>query len=527
MYIPGKNLAVSAFAVLMLIMIIISCKKEPVSDLSKVSLIPAPVSVNFTGDNFKLGSKTDICFIGQSDELKQVAGYLAEKLKPATGYEFNVLQAENTSDQGHIYLTLSDSAANSSDEGYELKITRKSILLSAKTPEGLFHGVQTLRQLLPAKIELNQVQEGPWKIPSCMIADKPEYPYRGVMLDVSRHFFSVTDVKRYIDLISYYKMNAMHLHLSDDQGWRIEIKSWPELTEHGGSTQVGGGSGGFYTQEQYSEIVKYAQDRYVTIVPEIDMPGHTNAALASYAELNCDGRARDLYTGTKVGFSTLCAKKKVTYKFVDDVVRELAGLTPGPYFHIGGDESHATKHDDYVLFVEKVQEIVKSHGKKVIGWDEIATTRLTEGSVAQYWDRANNALLAVSQGAKVLFSPAQKAYIDMQYDSTTKLGLHWAAYIEVDDAYNWDPASMVQGIGKDKILGVETPLWSETVTNIDEIEYMAFPRLPGIAEIGWTPADKRDWNEYRERLGRHGERFTAMDIDYYPSKLVPWIEPGE
>jgi len=216
-------------------------------------------------------------------------------------------------------------------------------------------------------------------------------------------------------------------------------------------------------------------------------------------------------------------KKEVTYKFIDDVVREIVALTPGPYFHIGGDESHATKHDDYILFVEKVQNIVKSHGKTVIGWDEIATTKLIEGSVAQFWSKAANATLAVEQGAKVLFSPATRTYLDMQYDSTTKLGLHWAAYIEVDEAYKWDPATLVPGITKDQILGIEAPLWSETITNMDEIEYMVFPRLAGIAEIGWTPSEKRDWNEYKIRLGQHGERFKAMEIDYYPSKLVPWI----
>ena len=517
-----KNLSISALIVGIMILAMVSCKKGPGSGLSKSCIIPAPVSVSLTGDFFRFSPKTDIFVIGESVELKQVAGYLAEKLRPATGFPLAVKQVDNTVNPGHIYLALSGSSANPSNEGYELVISRKNVQLTAKTAEGLFRGVQTIRQLLPAKIELSEVQEGPWKIPAGTITDQPEYPYRGVMLDVSRHFFNVNDVKRYIDLISYYKMNAMHLHLSDDQGWRIEIKSWPELTIHGGSTQVGGGTGGFYTQEQYSEIVKYAKERWITIIPEIDMPGHTNAALASYAELNCDGKARNLYTGTNVGFSTLCAKKKVTYKFVDDVIRELAGLTPGPYFHIGGDESHATKHEDYVLFVEKVQDIVKSYGKTVIGWDEIATTKLAAGSVAQYWDRANNALLAVGQDAKVLFSPAKKAYLDMQYDSTTKYGLHWAAYIEVDDAYNWNPAVLVPGIGKDKILGVEAPLWSETVTNMDEIEYMVFPRLPGIAEIGWTPADKRDWNEYRERLAMHGERFAAMGIDFYPSKLVPW-----
>jgi hexosaminidase len=514
-------LSLSASIILIMVITISSCKKETASDLAK-GIIPAPLFVTSTGDYFKLGPNTDIYVIGESDELIHVAKYLAEKLNPSTGFEIEVKQGVNTSQQGQIYFILSDSASNSADEGYELIITRKRIQLSAKTATGLFHGLQTIRQLLPAKIEMTNLQKGPWKIPTGTIIDRPEYHYRGVMLDVSRHFFGVNDVKRYIDLISYYKMNALHLHLSDDQGWRIEIKSWPELAKHGGTTQVGGGEGGYYTQEQYSDIVKYAQERWVTIVPEIDMPGHTNAALASYAQLNCDGKARELYTGTNVGFSTLCAKKEVTYKFVDDVVRELSALTPGPYIHIGGDESHATKREDYITFVEKVQAIVKSHNKTVIGWDEIATTKLIEGSVAQYWDRANNALLAVGQGAKVLFSPATKAYLDMQYDSTTRLGLHWAAYIEVDDAYNWDPAVLVPGVGKDKILGVEAPLWSETVTNMDEIEYMVFPRLPGIAEIGWTPSSKRDWNEYRERLATHGERFKVMGIDYYPSKLVPW-----
>jgi hexosaminidase len=522
MFNPGKNFAISASIAFLILIPMDSCKKESPSDLTKENIIPAPVSITTTGEYFKLKPGTDIYIIGESEKLNQIGQYLAEKLKPATGFMIEVKQASSASKRHHIYLTLSANGTNPADESYELNITTKNIILSAKTPAGIFRGIQTIRQILPAKIELTTRQEGPWKIPTGTITDYPDYAYRGAMLDVARHFFQVEDVKRFIDLISYYKMNALHLHLSDDQGWRIEIKSWPNLAIHGGSTQVGGGTGGYYTQEQYSDIVKYAQKRYITIIPEIDMPGHTNAALASYAELNCNGKATELYTGTKVGFSTLCAKKEVTYKFVDDVVKEIAALTPGPYFHIGGDESHATKPDDYIIFVERVQDIVKAHGKIVIGWDEIATAKLNESSVAQYWDKAKNAKLAMEQGAKVLFSPAKKAYLDMQYDSTTKLGLHWAAYIEVDKAYMWDPATLVPGIGKENIIGVEAPLWSETITNMDEIEYLAFPRLPGIAEIGWTPVEKRDWNEYRERLGRHGERFKAMEIDYYPSKLVSW-----
>ena len=513
------------FAALIMVLIIIiqaSCTKKNQSDLSAESIIPKPVSVTSTGDFFTLKSNTTIYVKGESSELFNIGHYLADRLAPATGFKLDVKTTFNEPGNGSILLTLSGVGGNSKEGSYELAITKKQIRLSARTHEGLFSGVQTLRQLFPAAIEMTTPQEGPWKIATGTITDYPEYSYRGAMLDVARHFFSVDDVRRFIDFLAYYKMNMLHLHLSDDQGWRIEIKSWPNLTVHGGSTQVGGGKGGFYTQEQYSAIVDYANECFITIVPEIDMPGHTNAALASYPELNCDGKARPLYTGTEVGFSTLCTDKEITYKFIDDVVRELAAITPGPYIHIGGDESHVTKVSDYIPFMEKVQDIVANHGKQSIGWDEIALSLLRSNTIAQHWSNVENANKAVRQSAKLLMSPASKAYIDMQYDKTTKLGLHWAGYIEVDVAYNWDPATLAPGIGKEHIIGIEAPLWTETITNIDEIEYMVFPRLPGIAEIGWTPAASRSWDEYKVRLGKHGERFEAMEIDYYRSPLVTW-----
>jgi hexosaminidase len=517
-----KDVSATATAVFVLMLVIQSaCAPKVPSDLTKESVIPMPVSVIGTGDYFTLKPNTVIYIQGDSPELLKIGEFLAQKLNPATGFSISVVTTAEEPKSG-IFLTLSGTGQNPGDESYNLTITKKLLKLSGNTPAGLFMGVQTVRQLLPARIELASKQEGPWQIATGTITDSPEYSYRGSMLDVARHFFGVADVKRYIDLISYYKMNVLHLSLTNDQGWRIEIKSWPNLATHGGSTEVGGGEGGYYTQEQYSDIVKYAQERYVTIIPEIDMPGHTNAALASYAELNCDGKARELYTGTEVGFSTFCTKKEITYKFIDDVVRELAALTPGQYLHIGGDESHSTKKEDYIPFMEKVQDIVIAHGKKVLGWDEISLSKMKPNSVAQYWANAENASRAVAQDAKILISPAAKTYLDMQYDSTTKLGLHWAAYIEVDSAYIWDPATLVPGIGKENIIGVEAPLWSETITNMDEIEYMVFPRLPGIAEIGWTSKSVRNWDEYKLRLGRHGERFTAMGIDYYPSKLVDW-----
>jgi hexosaminidase len=519
-----QNRTLAALIIFIMLAIQISCKTKNLSDLSKESIIPRPVSVTATGDNFVLKSGTTIFVDANSDEAKKTGQFLAGILNPSTGFAIEVKSTGEAPPSGNIYLTLSGADPKLGEEGYELTITKKSVKLAANNPAGLFWGIQTIRQILPAKTEMTTKQEGPFQMATGTITDYPDYSYRGGMLDVARHFFSVDDVKRYIDFLACYKMNVLHLHLSDDQGWRIEIKAWPNLTTHGGSLEVGGGAGGFYTQEQYTEIVNYAKDRYIVTVPEIDMPGHTNAALASYAELNCNGKATDLYTGIEVGFSTLCTNKEITYKFVDDVIRELAAITPGPYIHIGGDESHVTKKEDYIPFVNRVQDIVLAHGKQSLGWDEISLASLKPGSVAQYWANAENAGRTAQQGAKILMSPAAKTYIDMKYDSTTVLGQHWAGYVEVDTSYIWDPATLVPGIGKEKIIGVEAPLWTETITNMEELEYMVFPRLPGIAEIGWTPASLRSWDEYKIRLGRHGERFKAMNIDFYPSARVPWSD---
>lgn len=514
--------AITLFTGVITMLLLTSSTAKTVSDLTKASIIPKPVSVTATGGFFTLKAGTGIYIQGESAELKNIGEYLAARLRPATGFNFEVKSTTRAPKKGSIYLTMPASDTKLGEEGYELTITKKGIMLAANKPAGLFRGVQTIRQLLPAAIEIASKQEGVWKIATGTITDYPVYSYRGAMLDVSRHFFGVEDVKRFVDLLVAYKMNVLHLHLSDDQGWRIEIKSWPNLATHGGSTQVGGEKGGYYSQVQYSDIVQYAKDRYIMVVPEIDMPGHTNAALSSYAELNCDGKATELYTGTRVGFSTLCTTTDITYKFIDDVVRELAAITPGPYIHIGGDESHSTKREDYIPFINRVQEIVLANGKQVLGWDDIAISSLKPNVVAQHWSNVKNANMAVAQGAKILMSPGTKAYLDMQYDKNTRLGLHWAAYIEVDSAYGWDPATLVQGVGKENVIGIEAPLWTETIRTMDDIEYMVFPRLPGYAEIGWTQSSERSWDEYKVRLGKQGERFKAMDINYYPSTLVPW-----
>jgi hexosaminidase len=504
--------------IVVVVIIAFSCNRKPATDLSETAFIPLPASVTAEGGTFILDNSIAVFFHENEEGLKPIAEYMAGEINRIFTFMPRAVEVREMPGRKGIYLAppkLEDGLGN---EGYILTIGKKLITITANGPAGYFYGVQTLLQVLP----VDGRRTGSAEISTGTIRDFPAYEYRGAMLDVSRHFFEVDDVKRYIDFLAAYKMNALHLHLSDDQGWRIEIKSWPKLTEIGGSTQVGGGEGGFYTQEDYTEIVRYAGSKFITIVPEIDMPGHTNAALASYAELNCDGNATELYTGTDVGFSTLCTDKEITYQFVDDVVREISAITPGPFFHIGGDESHVTPHDEYVYFINRVQDIVVSHGKRVIGWDEIANAKLVDNAVVQFWADIKNTTMGVEQGAKVIMSPAKKAYLDMKYDTTTQLGLSWAGLIEVDTAYIWNPETYVQGVTRENILGIESPLWSETVTNMKEIEYMVFPRLPGYAEIGWTSAELRNWNDYRYRLASHGKRFEAMRINYYHSPLVPW-----
>jgi len=519
-----KGSFISFTALLLIAGLMFSCKPEIPSDLTTVPVIPLPSDVTANGEYFSIKPGTDILLREKGEEIEFAAQFLADILTRSTGVKADVRVTDSKPQSGSIVFLLDESLTALGEEGYELDINKRILTLSAARPAGLFRGVQTIRQLLPPAIEADTVTRMKWQIAGGKISDYPEYAYRGVMIDVSRHFFSKEDIKRVIDHIAYYKMNMLHLHLSDDQGWRIEITSWPNLALHGGSTEVGGGEGGYYTRGDYSEIVEYAADRHITIVPEIDMPGHTNAALASYAELNCNGKATELYTGTRVGFSSLCVDKEITYKFVDDVVGEISELTPGPYFHIGGDESHATKENDYILFINKIQDIVVKYNKLIVGWDEIALSNLKPNSVAHFWANEQNARLAVEKGAKLIMSPAKKAYLDMKYTRETKLGLRWAGLIEVDTAYLWDPATYIEGVGRENILGIEAPLWTETITNMEEMEYMIFPRLPGYAEIGWTKAADRNWDEYRIRLGAHAERFNARKVNFYRSPLVEWKE---
>jgi hexosaminidase len=506
----------------------------PLASLSSHRLVPLPLNVTAgSGAPFTLTATTSIVVPAGNAELARTGEYLAGLLRVPTASPIPVTPSNAAAPRGAIVLRLGGESSLGS-EGYQLSISADSVRITGVTPAGVFHGVQTLRQLLPPAVEMELTYgrraAAAWSVPPGTITDRPRFGWRGAMLDVARHFFTVDEVKQFIDVLALYKMNIFHMHLSDDQGWRIQIDSRPKLTTIGGATEVGGGPGGFYTKADYGEIVRYASDRYITVVPEIDMPGHTNAAIAAYPELSCSrpmppSAARaplpGLYTGTEVGWTTFCPDSENAYAFVEDIVREIAAMTPGPYFHMGGDEVHILKDPQYIKFVERVQDIVYKHGKTMVGWEEIGKARLRTTSIAQQW-KSDTVPPAVRQGAKVIMSPATKTYLDMKYDRNTELGLTWAALIELRTAYDWEPATYMRGVPESQILGVEGPLWSETVHNIGSAMYMVLPRLPALAELGWTSAQQRNWESFRQRIAAHAPRWRLLGLNFYPSPQVDW-----
>ena len=484
------------------------------------AIVPKPLAVAPGRGSFILAPAARIV-VHDDPGARRVARLLAEQLRPATGFRLPVTSVRGGPGDGDVALVLRPGDRALGDEGYRLVVDPRLVTLAARTPAGLFHGAQTLRQLLPTGIEAATRQPVDWHVPVVTIHDRPRFRWRGMMLDVARHFFGVAEVERLIDLLALYKLNRLHLHLTDDQGWRLAIRSWPRLTRVGAQTAVGGGPGGHFTRRDYRRIVTYAAERFVEVVPEVDMPGHVNAALSAYGELTCDGVAAAPYSGIEVGFSSLCIRKAVTYAFVDDVLGEVATLTPGPYLHVGGDEALSTDPDDYRFFVERVQRIVRAHGKRMLGWEEIARAPLRRSSLVQHWHDASLARRAVAQGAKLVLSPATRAYLDMKYARSSELGLEWAGTTSVRKAYDWDPATLIEGVSERDVAGIEAPLWSETISTRAGLDELAFPRLLGVAEIGWSPAG-RTWREYRTRLAAQGPRLEALGVGFHRAPEVPW-----
>jgi hexosaminidase len=517
-HIPKKHR--HAATLLLALPLLAACAPAAVSH----SVVPVPASIRVDDDRLALDSTMVIAVRG-GEEAERVGEQLAAIIGFRPELRPRVIDADAPQGAGAAVTLAVDPAARDrlGPEGYDLVVDASGIRIGAAAPAGLFYGVQTLRQLLPPITEWEAAFPRPISVPYARIEDLPRFQWRGAMLDVARHFFSVDEVKRYIDLLAMYKINRLHLHLADDQGWRIEIPEYPRLTEHGGSTEVGGGPGGFYTTEDYEELVRYAAEHHMAIVPEIDTPGHTNAALASVPELNCDGRARELYTGTRVGFSAVCVDREETYEWVDAVVGHLAAITPTPWIHMGGDEVEELTQEEYNLFIERVEEIVRSHGKTMVGWQEINAADIDDASMLQWWHGDGSDVADAAPG-QLIVSPAHRIYVDMQYHPGTPIGLDWAAIVPLRDAYDWEPATAVPGLDPAAIVGLEAPLWAETIADMGDVEYLAFPRLAAVAELAWSREADTDWGDFRKRLAAHGLRWTALGVNFYRAPEVDWEE---
>lgn len=490
-------------------------------------ILPTPSSLTTRKGTLTFDA-TSVIDVGRHPRAStmSVARSLATFLRTPTGYDWRVVHGSKAA---HRVVLKVGGPKRLGQEGYSLDVGATTATITARTDDGLFHGVQTLRQLMPSAVEKHtRVSGTTWSVQRVRVTDHPRYAVRGAMLDVARHFMSVREVEQYLDTMVPLKLNTFVLHLTDDQGWRLQIRSWPRLATYGGALETGGTKGGSYTQAQYKTIVAYAAARHITLVPQIDVPGHTNAALASYAELNCDGKAPARYTGTDVGFSSLCAGKAVTYRFLDDVISEIAALTPGRYISIGGDEATSTTPADYSLIIDRSQALLRKNGKKLWGWHQTAGADPARGSVAAYWGTAGSdadvalAQEAARQGERLVMAPADHAYLDIKYSPATPLGQDWAGDVSVSASYDWDPATLVPGVSSTAVAGVLAPVWTETLTNISDVEYMAFPRLAGIAQIGWSPRRTHHLEPYLVQLAAQGPRWRAAGVNFFASPEVAW-----
>lgn len=442
-------------------------------------------------------------------------------------------------------IVLRVDGAVSRPEGYALSVGEAGAHVTGADEAGVFYGVQTLLQLL------REDHDGTWGLLRAEVADAPRFPRRGLMLDVARHFFGVDEVKRFIDAASALKFNHLHLHLSDDQGWRVHIDSWPKLTELAAATAADGDPGGFYTKDDYREIVEHAASRHMIVIPEIDLPGHTHAIGVAYPELveapvisdaliaEAEKRGQPLpvagqsYTGWGVGHSSVRIHDERTYEFVRDVIRELAEMTPGPYIHVGGDESLSTPQADFDIFAERVTSIVVEAGKTPIAWHEMGSAAgIAEGTIGQYWGstsprgtHAAEAARFVERGGALIMSASDVAYLDMKYTSDFPLGLDWAALIDVRTAYEWDPTRILEAPAA-AILGIEAPLWSETTRTFGDVEQLVFPRAAAHAEVAWSPAagEQRTWESFRTRLGALAPLWRAEGVTFHPTTDIPWSD---
>lgn len=404
-------------------------------------------------------------------------------------------------------------------ERYTVDTTVRPAVVSGATPAGLYYGVQTLRQLVTTDAF------GAPALEAVVVTDAPRYGWRGLTLDIARNFFPMKQLEIVIDVLASYKFNVLHLHLTDDQGWRIENPSRPELAKLSSDTSNSGKAGGYLTLADFRQLQDYAAERFVTVVPEIDMPGHTNAATAIYGDLRPDGKATDKYEGMEVGFSQLTFDLPTTEPFIRDVLTDMAGITDGDYLHVGGDEALTLGAEEYAKFITLLEDVVADTGKQVIMWQEAAAAPTRPGTIVQYWDTRSDKtpfVEAAKRGSRFIMSPGNHAYLDMKYTAEYPLGQDWAGLIEARTAYDWDPATVIDGVPEDQIHGVEAALWTETLSTQDELFDMLLPRLTATAEVAWTAPERKDWEDYRARVAVAAASWRRDGLAFHQSPQIDW-----
>jgi hexosaminidase len=526
-------------------------------------LIPQPVSV-IDGKAYTSLPYAANIIVPKNEEVKKIANFLAGRIRRVSSSQITVKEGSIASSKS-IFISLKNDKTIPK-EGYRLKVATTGITLTASEPAGIFYGVQTLLQLFDKEIEMKSsaVPLNNYRLPVVTIEDHPRFGWRGLMLDVSRHFFTVQEVKDFIDLMAKYKYNILHWHLTDDQGWRVEIKSLPKLTEVGAwrVNKVGTfgnfsapepneprNYGGFYTHEDIREVVQYAKERYINILPEVDVPGHSLAAIASYPELTCTPGTYQVSSGDRFMIwppsghfyglldNSLCPANEKVYEFLDKVFTEIAQLFPFEYIHMGGDETARNfwEKSDTIkalmkrenlkdlnevqsYFVKRVEKIVNSKEKKLIGWDEILDGGLAPNAAVMSWRGMKGGIEAAKQGHEVVMSPTDFAYLDyMQGDAVIEPPVY--ATLRLKKSYQFEP--LPEGVDPKLIKGGQGNLWTEQVYNTRHLQYMVWPRAFAISEVLWSPKEKREWNNFASRVEKHFKRFDVANIKYSPSMYDP------
>ncbi len=545
---------VAIFSVIFLLLAACTGRKGVTMKTSRYPIVPKPQLLEARDSAFTINARTGLRYDAQNEQVRWVVDFIRDRFGVPTGYAFPETQA----DTNVIVLKL-DAQMQGADGVYQLEVSPQKIVASAPTARGLFYAMETVRQLLPKYIESRDTVSGiRWKVPALFVKDWPRFKYRGMHLDVGRHFFPVKFIKKYIDLIALHKMNYFHWHLTEDQGWRIEIKHYPKLTQISAwrkQTLVGHGHdkpyifdgepyGGYYTQDQVREIVDYARKRFVTIVPEIEMPGHSLAALAAYPELGCTGGPYHVAERWGIFKDVYCAGNDKTFEFLENVLSEIVDLFPGKYIHIGGDEvlkdrwktcpkcqarikKEGLKSVEELqsYFIQRIEKFLLTKNRYIIGWDEILEGGLAPQATVMSWRGEAGGIEAAKQHHDVIMTPGPYCYFDHYQADPRTQPLAIGGFLPMKKVYSYDPVPKELAPDEKKyILGVQGNVWSEYLLNEKYVEYMAFPRACALSEVAWTDPKNKDWKDFLNRLQGVYRHLEALNVNYFRGNIGDLIK---